>query len=123
MPANRTKLIGVVSAIILLCIFGCISAKTMADTFKKNSEGNAPVRRLRITIDVSRREELFAQLREFAEQHAFEILIREVEVTPERIFIEMHRDDLYISALSTSSDPTMIDIGFYETNPANPIPE
>lgn len=95
----------------------------MAKLAKKGSEGNLPIRRLLITIDVNRREELFDQLQKFAAKHDFRLLIREVEVIPEGIFIEMYRADLKILAADVPEAPTMIDLGIYERDPANPTPE
>jgi hypothetical protein len=60
-------------------------------------------------------------LRKFAEKHAFGILIREVEVIPDGIFIKMDRDDLEITAVSVPDSPTKIDLGFYERDSAYPI--
>ena len=120
MLADRTKLIATVCLGILLCIFGCIG---LAQIAQKGSEGQAPIRRLRLTIDMSSRAVFFDQLQKFAVKHSFKILIRNVEVIPEGIFIEMYRDDLKIHALSTSSDPTMIKLGIYEEDPGNPTPE
>jgi len=119
MSANRKKLIMGVS-LFLLCIFGCI---VFAEIAQKGSEGNMPIRVLRITIDVSRREELFDQLQEFAGKHGFKLFIRKVEVIPEGIFIEMYRGDLKILAGDTPSDPTMIDLGIYEREPKYPTSE
>jgi hypothetical protein len=127
MSANSKKLIVNVSLFlgILLCILGCIAIKPSIKSIEKGlfHPGNLPIRRLQITIDVDRREELFVQLREFAEKHSFRILIREVEVIPEGIFIEMYRDDIEISAADVPNAPTMINLGFYEANPANPTSE
>ena len=85
MSASRTKLIASVFLSVLLCVFGCISIAQIAE---KGSEGQAPIRSLQIIIDVNRREELFDQLQKFAAKHSFRLLIREVEVIPEGIFIE-----------------------------------
>jgi hypothetical protein len=117
MLANRTKLIVSLFLGFLLCIFGCIGFAQIA---KKGSEGQAPISALRITIDVSRREELFDQLQKFASKHSFRLLIRDVEVIPKGIFIEMYRDDIEIHAGSDASDPTMIDLGIYERDPKHP---
>jgi len=78
-----------------------------------------PMRSLRITIDVNRREELFTQLRGFAKKHEFEILIREVKVHPDGIYIEMYRNGLEISAVDAES-PIEITFGFYNRYPAFP---
>jgi hypothetical protein len=79
-----------------------------------------PMKSLRITIDVNRREELFTQLRGFAEKHGFEILIREVKVHPDGIYIYMSRNDLKIQAHDISDAPPQIIIWFYNKNPALP---
>lgn len=120
MLANRPKLIASVSLSILVCIFACIGLAQLA---QKGSEGNPPIRRLQIIIDVNRREELFDQLQKFADKHSFRLLIREVEVIPEGIFIEMYRDDLQILAGSAASDPTMIDLGIYNRDSTHLAPE
>ena len=117
MLANRTKLITTVSLGVLLFIFGCLG---LAQIIHKGSQGNLPLRVLRITIDVNQHQELFAQLRKFANQHDFKIFIRKVDVIPEGIFIEMYRDDIEILAGNAASDPTMIDLGLYERNPKHP---
>ena len=118
MLVDRSKLIATVSLGILLCIFGCIG---IARLVQKGSEGNLPIRRLQIIIEVRHREELFEQLQKFADKHSFRLLIRDVAVIPEGIFIEMYRDDLQILAGSTASDPTTIDLGIYESDVARPI--
>ncbi len=120
MPAKRTKLIASVFIGILICVIGWIGFIEIA---QKGSEGQAPIRRLQIMIEVGGREELFAQLRSFANKHNFEIFIRKVDVTPEGLFIEMYRDDLKIFATDDPGDPTKIDFRFYERDLAHPSPE
>lgn len=122
MSAKSTKLItylllGVLSGAIL-CILGFIALVAL-NTIAGDS-GQLPIRSLRITIDVNRREELFTQLQGFAEKHAFEILIREVEVHPDGIYIEMSRNDLKILAGDVPKSPTKISLRFYNKYPALP---
>lgn len=74
-----------------------------------------------ITIDVNAREELFTQLRGFAEKHGFEILIREVKVHPDGIFIAMYRNELKILANDVPKSPTKISLGFYNRYPVVPV--
>lgn len=119
MSPKRKRLI-MIASLVLLCIFGCIG---LAEIAQKGSEGQAPIRVLKISIGVDRREELFAQLRKFADKHGFEIYIRDVEVIPEGIFIEMYRADLEILAGSAASDPATIELGIYERDPKNPTPD
>jgi len=116
MSANRKKLIISIS-LLLLCIFGCIG---FTDIAQKGSEGKAPIRELRITLNVNQHEELFIQLEKFADKHDFEFLVRSVEVIPAGIFIEMYRDDLEISAVSVPDSPTKIDLNFYERDSTHP---
>jgi len=103
---------------ILLCIVGCIGAGVSIITGDNGAQ--PPMRSLRIAIDVNRREELFTQLRGFAEKHGFEILIREVKVHPDGIYIYMSRDDLKIQAHDISDSPPQIIIWFYNRYPALP---
>jgi len=95
MSANRTKLIAAISLSILLCIFGCIG---IAEITQKGSEGQAPIRSLRLTINRSQREELFDQLREFAEKHGFEYELTDFNTNGENFQFWMSRDDMRIIA-------------------------
>jgi hypothetical protein len=120
MSANRTKFIATLSLGVLLCIFACIG---MAEISQKGSEGQAPLRRLRVMIEESQREELFAQLRKFADKHGFEIRIRKAGPTREGFFIQMFRDDLYIDGTVTRFDPKIVSIGVFDENPVHPTSE
>jgi len=121
MSANRTKLITAMLITILLCIFGCIGFTELA---KKGSEGNLPIRGLTITIDLSQRDELFDQMQKFANKHAIQIVIRDVEVevgpSGKGFFIEMHRSDIQILAVGEPSAPIMVSIDFYDEDPTHP---
>jgi hypothetical protein len=117
---NHKKNIPTVLMAALLCIVGFICIIALVN---KNSDGQAPIRRIRIIIDVDRRGELFTQLRKFAEKHDFRILIRDVDVTPDGIFIEMNRDDLDILAGDVPNSPTKIDLRFYEADSMKDVPE
>jgi len=119
MPTKNSKpitrlLLGLLLG-VLLCILGCIGAVATS-----NDGEQLPIRRLEITIDVNRREELFTQLRGFAEKHSFEILIRDVEVIPDGIYIQMLRGDLRIRANDIPESPTIIFLGFYNRYPVLP---
>ncbi len=120
MCMNHMKTIPTILMAALLCIVGFICIITLTNT---KSDGQAPIRRMRIIIDVDRREELFTQLRKFAEKHDFRILIRDVDVTPDGIFIEMNRTDLDIIASDVPNSPTIIRLRFYEGDSINDITE
>ena len=120
MPANRTKLIVSLFLGILLCTFGCIG---FAEIAKKGSEGQAPIRRLRIIIDVNRREELFAQLREYADKHNFDFYLTFYDRDKQIFLVEMVREDLEIQAVDATDAPTMIKLDFYDKNSMHPTPK
>ena len=92
MSSNSKKLFVVATLFLglLLCIFGCLGTKPSIEKRLLNS-GNPPIRRLRITIDVNRREELFAQLREFADKHAFEFHLTFYDRDNKIFLVEMYR--------------------------------
>ncbi len=120
MVANRTKWIVVVSLGILLCILGCIG---LAEVAPKGSEGQAPIRRLRITIDVSQRDELFAQLRKFAEKHDLEFRLTFYDKDKKIFLVEMLRDDIEIVAVDSPKASTIIRLRLYDKDPTHPTPK
>lgn len=116
---TNSKIVIVVISVFLFSMLGC----RLANIAQTGAEGKAPIRQLRILIDVNRHDELVGKFREFAEEHDFTILVRSVDVIPDGLFVEMYRDDLIISALTVPDVPTKIDLGFYERNPSQPTPE
>jgi hypothetical protein len=94
----------------------------LSEVSKKNSAGQLPIRRLEVIIEINHRDKLFEKLRIFADKHDFEILIRDVEVQPNGLYIEMVRDDLKILGGDIPDSPTRIVLGFYERNPSVPTP-
>jgi|SRR5688500_16904471 len=120
MSANRTKLIAAISLSILLCTFGCIG---IAEITQKGSEGQAPIRSLRLTINRSQREELFDQLREFAEKHGFEYELTDFNTNGENFQFWMSRDDMRIIANNVPPNPTRVPIRFYAKYPGSPVDE
>lgn len=124
MSANYKKLIVIVSLFlgILLCIFGCLNMKPNIEKGLSNP-GNPPIRRLRIMIDVHQREELFAQLREFANKHAFEFHLTFYDRDKTIFLVELYREDLQILAADVPEAPKRINLRFLDQNPATPTSE
>lgn len=112
------KLIVIVLVLPVL-ILGC----GLIDIAATGAEGKAPIRQLRIIVEVKRQDELVSKLGEFAKEHDFTILSRPVDVIPDGLFIELYRDDLIISALTVPDAPVKIDLAIYERNPSQPTPE
>ena len=121
---NRTKLIVVVSLSVILCALGCFGFNQIA---KQGSEGQAPIKTLDITINASQREELFGKLRSFANDYAFKIIMRDVDVktgpSGKGFFVEMLRDDVYINVVGNPSAPIMISVNFHNSDPGHQTPK
>lgn len=116
MSAKRTNLIKIIS-LFLLFIAVCVGLTQIA---QNGSEGQLPLKILMITIDVSRRDELFARLQKFADNHAFEFHLDFHDANKKIFLVGMYRDDLKILAGNVPNDPITIDLGIYEQNPADP---
>ena len=95
MSVDRIKLIVAMclSLGVLLFTLGC----NMLDTVN-NSRSLEPIRRFRLTIDKSQREELFAQFQKFAEKHKFEIDITDFNTNGEYFQVWMSGDGIQIVA-------------------------
>ncbi len=119
MLSKRKRLIVIIS-LFVLCIFGCIG---LAEIAQKGSEGHPPIRGMTITIDENRREELFAQLRKFADKHGFEFHLDFYDPDEKIFLVAMYRDDLKILAADVPKAPTKIRLDFYDRDPATPTPK
>jgi hypothetical protein len=75
-----------------------------------------------ITIDTSRREEFFGQLRKFADEYDFTILIDTRAKSNEDFLIYMTRGDIEISGANVWT-PGEYDIAFYHADLLPPAPE
>ena len=107
--------VGILLSALACFVFGCLwsgGAVLLSDNREK-----LPIRSLDVVIDIEQRSDLFTQLRRFAEKHNFEILIRDVKVYPEGVYIEMSRDDLRILAHDSANSPENITFGFYDRLP------
>jgi hypothetical protein len=124
MHANSKRLIVVTLGSLLFCVLSCIGFTQIA---KLGSEGQAPIKTFEVTINVDQREKFFAKLRSFADDHAFKIIIRNVDVSTgpsgKGFFVEMLRDDVHIYAISNPSAPIMVSIGFHDADSIHPAPK
>jgi len=105
---------------IILGIWAGMEIKTLQ---LENSTGTQrAIRVIRITIDPSQREELFAQLRKFADRWGYAIRIAPLDPNGENFSIQMWRSDIKLSGLYPN-DPGTLDIGFFYTIPTVPVLE
>ncbi|MCI0550215.1 MAG: hypothetical protein L0287_04615 [Anaerolineae bacterium] len=111
---------------ILICL--CMNALFV--TFAcalTNSVGGGnslqPVRGLRVTIEESQREELFAQFQKFAEKNDFKIEITDYGKRGKHFQVWMARDDIQIISQDASDDLRVFSIYFYGKYPGAPVDE
>ena len=121
MFTKRTKLTPVIYLLLGLLLGFLGSKMAMAEKTKDTSEGEAPIRIVEITIDESQQEELFDQLRKFADEWRYAIRIAPIDQYGEQFIVQMWREDIKLVGLYPS-DPGELSIGFYYTNPAIPVP-
>lgn|GEM_PF-2849269 len=127
MSTDRTKVIVIASLFVcfglILCVFGYIRISSLFNIIDAGSNGQAPVRSLRLTIDESQREELFDRLRTFAEKHGFEYELTDYNTDGENFQFWMSRDDITIIANNVPPNPTRVPIRFYAKYPGYPVDE
>ncbi len=118
----RTKLMMVFFLLLdlLLGIWIGITIKTFQ--MENSVDTQHAVRVIRITIDPAEREALFAQLQTFADKWRYAIRIAPLDPKGESFSIQMWRSDMKFSGLYPN-DPGTLDIGFFYTDPARPVPE
>ena len=82
----------------------------------------SPIRGVDITIDPSQRDELFTQLRKFADKWNYAVLIKPDSLNSEKFLIQLWRSDIKASGIYPN-DPGTLSIGFFYTDPAAPVPD
>ena len=134
MSVKPMKLNTVVFLLLALCtglciglflgLFGGMGISKMMGVEKPENTSTAvyPIRFVIITIDPSKRDELFAQLRKFADKWKYAILIAPETLNTDNFDIQMWRYDMRAEG-GYPTDPGTLHIGFYYTNPAAPVPE
>ena len=120
MPARRAKLIAIIGLGVLLCILGCTGMITLLNKVEEGSS-QSPVRSLTITLNKSQREELFDQLRKFAEKHGFEHQITDFNTNGENFKFWISRNDITTIAANVPPDPALVFIDCDRTYPGNPV--
>jgi hypothetical protein len=84
--------------------------------------GQAPIRKVDKTLAQNQHDQLFSQLRKFAEKKAFAIRISQTPEPPgENYIVEMLRDDITATGLD-KGESGIFEIGFYNANEALPVP-
>jgi hypothetical protein len=119
---KRTKifiLIFLFTALLATCIL-ITSGRVRINSSKTPSKnGQAPIRKVDITLAQNQHDQLFEQLRKFADKHHFEILISQTDPSGENFLVEMWRVDVEIDA-TDSGDPGLFLLDFYNANEEHP---
>jgi len=123
---SKTGTIIMMLICLFLGIFIGIGIKTLTETTLPQGIENAsyeklPRRRLVITIEKSQQEELFTQLRKFADKGGFAIRIAPITSSSEDFSIELWREDIKIFGANPFI-PGEFRLGFYDTDGAYPYP-
>ena len=127
MLSNRKNLllIGCFLIVFLPSLFlgfkGGIKLITIIDDNKKVSNGQSPIKNLRITVSKNQRNELIDQLQRFADKDAFAIRIERHDPNGYNFSVYLWRDDIWMSGLYPV-DPETMSLHFYYTIEAQPIP-
>jgi hypothetical protein len=119
MSTKKTKwdlLVGSILGILVL-IFGCVGVINILG--KENSSEKFPIRTFIVQIDENQREELFVQLRNFANEHDLEFYLSFYE-NKEVFLIVMYGNQLEIAAQPIPESSKQVRVSFFEEDPSNP---
>ena len=105
------------------CVLGVTRITSFLTVMEVGSQGQAPIRSITMIIDKAQREELFDELRGFAEKHKFQHELTDFNTNGENFQFWMARDDLRIIVGDVPPDPTLVDVDFYAKYPGYPVNE
>jgi hypothetical protein len=124
MLGKKTQLMIIASLLLSFTLGLCLGAggMVMATRSVKTKDNTQPAKRIIVVaIKQNQWEQLFEQLQIFADQQGFAIRI--APTTPNGDFVvQMWREDIKGIGVN-SSDPGVVKIAFYDTNPAHPSPK
>jgi len=83
---------------------------------------SAWIRSLKIKIDESQREELFAQFQKFADKHTFEFILSDYGTT-DHFLVEIWGESILITASDDPGDLESVTIFFSGKHPRNSVDE
>lgn len=124
MLEKRTKIFILIFLFIALLATSILitSGRVRINSSKTPSKnGQAPIRKVWITLAQNQHDQLFEQLRKFADKHTFAIQISQTDPSGENFLVEMWREDIEIDAID-SGDPGLFKISFFSTSEERPVP-
>jgi len=88
-----------------------------------HSEGSSPIRLLYVQMDRSERDHFVQQVRHFADQHRFDLNIRQLTPDPDEIFLYLARDNIQFLGTKNSNivaPKVGFSLGFYQQREKSP---
>ena len=123
---SATRAIVMMFICLLLGALIGYSAKTIAVIRDENKNNTAyskyPRRTIIVKIEATQREQLFSEMRKFADMQGFAIRIDPTSPNGTDFSVEMWREDVNIIA-QNNFDPGTFTIGFFDTDSAISPPE
>lgn len=124
MLEKRTKifvLIFLIFALFTACILITSGRWRISSSATPSKNGQTPTRKVWVTLAQNQHDQLFEQLRKFADKHGFAIRISQIDPSGENFLVLMWSDDIEVHSFD-SGDPGLFKIGFFNVDEEHPVP-
>ena len=122
MLEKRTKMFVLIFLIFALLAIGILDTSRRVRVNLSKPPGQAPIRKVDITLAQDQHDQLFEQLRKFADKNALAIRISQTDPSGENFLVYMWSADIKVIGVD-SGDPGLFEIGFYNSDEERPVPE
>lgn len=111
--------------VLIFLLFILLATYTLNGTGRGKEDlskppGQAPIRKVNLTLAQDQHDQLFEQLREFADTHAFAIRISQTDPTGKHFLVQMWREDVEVIGVDSVA-PGLFKIGLYNTDEDHPV--
>lgn len=118
----RTKIFVLIFLLFALLATFTVNTSGRAREDLSKPPGKAPIRKVDLTLAQDQRDQLFEQLREFADTHAFAIRISQTDPTGKHFLVQMWRKDVEVIGVdSVAPGLFLFKIGLYNTDDDHPV--
>ena len=122
MLEKRTKMFILIFLIFALLAIGILDTSGRARINSSKPHGQAPIREVDITLTQNQHDQLFEQLRKFADKNGLAIRISQTDPSGENFLVYMWSADIEVIG-TDSGDPGLFRIAFFNTSEERPVPE
>ena len=122
MLEKRTKMFVLIFLIFALLAISILDTSGSVRLNSSKPPGQAPIRKVDITLAQNQHDQLFEQLRKFADKNALAIRISQTDPSGENFLVEMWSADIEVIG-ADSGDPGLFEIDFYDFDEERPVPE